>query len=229
MSPRAALIIEHAHAAGVRVVITFESFGAKQETRSSCEGGVPRYGRGRGDGIRRGPRPLTASTSTWRGLDGADRPAFGLLGDLAGSIHAANPAAECQRGHERECRWRTDGQIALDVGADRSFLMGYAYRVASSPAVGGIAPYTGVGTTLDLVRSLDLYEANGVAPEEILLGLPHYPDDLGDHDGRSARSPPADQRRLRDQACIPAAHRGRGRAAARPDALTTTASSRWPG
>ena len=41
LSPRAATIIEHAHAAGVRVVITFESFGASPQPQVPRQPEVP--------------------------------------------------------------------------------------------------------------------------------------------------------------------------------------------
>ena len=65
-------------------------------------------------------------------------------------------------------------KVAIDAGVDRAFLMGYAYRVASSPTAGAIAPLAGVGTDLDLVQSLDMYDFDGVPPERIILGLPYY-------------------------------------------------------
>jgi spore germination protein YaaH len=174
VSARAATIIEHAHAAGVRIVITFETFGASKNKKllakaayrdtfvSEAAAFVAAHGI---DGVN----------FDLEGLDGADRPAFGqLVGELAGTIHSANPEAEVTVATNASISGARMAKVALDAGADRAFLMGYAYRVAGSPDVGGIAPYTGVGTTLDLVRSLDLYEANGVAPEEIILGLPYY-------------------------------------------------------
>ena len=218
MSPRAATIVEHAHAAGVRVVITFESFGAsknkkflaKAAYRATFVAAATAFVAAHG---------LDGLNLDVEGLDGADRPAFGLLvGDLAGSIHAANPAAEVSVATNANVSGARMAKIALDVGADRSFLMGYAYRVASSPAVGGIAPYTGVGTSLDLVRSLDLYEVNGIAPEEILLGLPYYGMTWATttNEVHAPRQPTSAG--FGTGPCVPAAHRGRGRAAARPDA-----------
>ena len=174
MSPRAATIIEHAHAAGVRVVITFESFGASKNKKFLAKPGQRATFVAEASAFV-AAHGLDGLNLDVEGLDGADRPNFGLLvGDLAGSIHAANPSAEVSVATNANVSGARMAKIALDVGADRAFLMGYAYRVASSVATGGIAPYTGVGTALDLVRSLDLYEVNGVAPEEIILGLPYY-------------------------------------------------------
>jgi spore germination protein YaaH len=173
-SPRADTIIQHAHAAGVRVVITFESFGTSKNKKflakaayrdafvSEAAAFVATHGI---DGVN----------LDMEGLDGVDRPAFGeLVGELAGTIHTANPEAEVSVATNANVSGARMARVALAAGADRAFLMGYAYRVASSPASGGIAPYTGVGTTLDLNESLDLYEVNGVASEEIILGLPYY-------------------------------------------------------
>ncbi len=173
-SPRADTIIQHAHAAGVRVVITFESFGtsknkkflAKAAYRDAFVAEAAAFVVTHGiDGVN----------LDLEGLDGVDRPAFGeLVGTLAGTIHTANPEAEVSVATNANVSGARMARVALAAGADRAFLMGYAYRVASSPATGGIAPLTGVGTALDLVESLDLYEANGVASEEIILGLPYY-------------------------------------------------------
>ncbi len=63
---------------------------------------------------------------------------------------------------------------AVSAGADRAFLMGYSYRVGSTVTTGSVAPITGVGTTLDLVASLDLYAAAGVPADRIILGLPYF-------------------------------------------------------
>ena len=174
MSDVATAIIDHAHAAGVRVVITFESFGSGHNhkflaspaarTRFVTEALALMAERG-ADG---------ANIDT-ESLAGADRPAWGLLvAEFATAAHKADGNAEVSVSVNGNVSGARMAALALSSGADRAFLMGYAYRVASSPTTGSISPMTGTGTTLDLGRSLDLYAANGVAPEKIILGLPYY-------------------------------------------------------
>ncbi len=174
LSPRAATIIEHAHAAGVRVVITFESFGASRNHKflvnpkyqatfvAEARQFVAAYG-------------IDGLNLDMEGLEAADRPAYGeLLATLAAAIHADNPAAEVSVATNANVSGARMAKVAIDAGVDRAFLMGYAYRVASSPAAGAIAPLSGVGTDLDLIQSLDMYDFAGVPPERIILGLPYY-------------------------------------------------------
>ena len=174
LSPRAATIIEHAHAAGVRVVITFESFGATRNHKFLASAAY------RARFVDEAARFVTTHgidglNLDMEGLEAADRPNFGILLEaLAMAVHADNPASEVSVSTNANVSGARMARVAIDAGVDRAFLMGYAYRVASSPSAGGIAPFTGVGTTLDLVRSLDLYAANGVPPERIILGLPYY-------------------------------------------------------
>ncbi|HEX7473961.1 MAG TPA: glycosyl hydrolase family 18 protein [Candidatus Limnocylindrales bacterium] len=174
LSPRAATIIEHAHANGVRVVVTFESFGVARNHKflasvparttfvTEASAFVAAHG-------------LDGLNLDIEGLDGVDRPAFGLLaGATATAIHAADPASEISVAVNGNVSGARMAQIALAAGVDRAFLMGYAYRVAASPSAGAIAPFSGIGTPLDLVKSLDLFEANKVPAERIILGLPYY-------------------------------------------------------
>ncbi len=65
-------------------------------------------------------------------------------------------------------------KVAADAGADRIFLMGYDYRVASS-SPGASAPLDRSDGGLRSLRwSLDLYETLGVPADRLLLGLPLY-------------------------------------------------------
>ena len=173
-SARGATIIDHAHAAGVRVVITFEAFGearnhallASAKARSAFVTQAAAFVSEHG---------LDGLDLDMEGLAAADRPAFGqLVGALATAVHGADPAAEVSVATNANVSGARMAQVALAAGADRAFLMGYAYRVAASATAGAIAPLTGVGTTLDLVQSLDLYAANAVPPERVILGLPYY-------------------------------------------------------
>ena len=65
-------------------------------------------------------------------------------------------------------------KVAADAGADRIFLMGYDYRVASS-SPGASAPIDRSDGGLRSLRwSLDLYQTLGVPADRLLLGLPLY-------------------------------------------------------
>jgi spore germination protein YaaH len=65
-------------------------------------------------------------------------------------------------------------RVAADAGADRIFLMGYDYRVASS-SPGASAPLDRSDGGLRSLRwSLDLYDTLGVPTDRLLLGLPLY-------------------------------------------------------
>ncbi len=64
---------------------------------------------------------------------------------------------------------------AADAGADRIFIMGYAYRTTSSNP-GAIAPLVGRSSPsgLDLRWTVDRYAAEGVPLGRTILGLPYY-------------------------------------------------------
>jgi spore germination protein YaaH len=174
MSDRATTIIDHAHAAGVRVVITFESFGSTHNHRFLPNATAR-------------ARFVTQATAlvAARGIDGAnldvenvsaaDVPAFGqLVGATASALHGANRAAEVTVSTNGNVSGAVMAALAVSNGADRAFLMGYSYRVGSSATTGSNSPVSAVGTPLDLSTSLDLYDAASVPPERILLGLPYF-------------------------------------------------------
>ena len=99
------------------------------------------------------------------GLEAADRPAFGeLVATLSAAIHADDPAAEVSVATNANVSGARMAKVAIDAGVDRAFLMGYAYRVASSPAAGAIAPFTGVGTTSISSRASTCTRRTGSRP-----------------------------------------------------------------
>jgi spore germination protein YaaH len=174
MSDRATTIIDHAHAAGVRIVITFESFGTTHNKRFLPNATArARFVTQAAD--------LVAS----RGIDGANLdienvpaanvPEFGqLVGATASAIHGADAAAEVTVSTNGNVSGAVMAALAISSGADRAFLMGYSYRVGSSATTGSVSPVSAVGTPLDLSTSLDLYDAASVPPDRILLGLPYF-------------------------------------------------------
>jgi hypothetical protein len=64
-------------------------------------------------------------------------------------------------------------RAALEAGADRAFLMGYAYRGPTSATVGSISPIISDGR-LDLRESLAMYRENDVPLDHVIVGLPAY-------------------------------------------------------
>ncbi len=67
----------------------------------------------------------------------------------------------------------TMARMALSAGADRAFMMGYAYRSRGSSPVGSISPFDHP-TDLDLRESLALYRDRGVPMDQVIIGLPAY-------------------------------------------------------
>ena len=174
MSEQATTIIDHAHAAGVRTVITFESFGSSHNHKflSNPAARTRFVADAIGLMTERGADGANLDTET---LEAADRPNWGLLvAEFSSAAHRADAGAQVSVAVNGNVSGARMAAVALNAGADRAFLMGYSYRVGASPTTGSIAPMSGTGTSLDLGLSLDLYEANGVAPERIILGLPYY-------------------------------------------------------
>jgi hypothetical protein len=65
-------------------------------------------------------------------------------------------------------------KTAIDVGAERVFMMGYDYRVGGSEPGAESPILRSDGGDKSLTWSLDLYVAAGVPPERTYLGLPLY-------------------------------------------------------
>ena len=174
MSDLATTIIDHAHAAGVRVVITFESFGATHNHRFLSDPAARERFVGQATTLI-ADRGIDGANLDVEGMAGADRAAFGtLVGAVAGAIHGADPASEVTVAVNGNVSGARAAAVAVAAGADRAFLMGYSYRVGSTITTGSVAPITGVGSTLDLVASLDLYAAAAVPADRIILGLPYF-------------------------------------------------------
>lgn len=167
-------LITEAHDRGTRVELVYTSFGSRRNTRLFED--VERQ-----DAVIESLVDLVDET----GADGINVdvevldptlvPAFGLFverlriaaveqdGDATVSVATgAGPTGAAM------------AKVAADAGADRIFLMGYDYRVASS-SPGASAPLDRSDGGLRSLRwSLDLYETLGVPPDRLLLGLPLY-------------------------------------------------------
>jgi hypothetical protein len=164
--------IAAAHAAGVRVALSFTSFGLAKNTAFF---GLP-------SAQATFMSEATALVSKL-GLDGADldveligSASFGAYAAVAGGLRSAlrskNPVATVSVATNGNTSGAKMAAAALRAGADRAFLMGYSYRTAGS-APGPIDPLARP-SGLSLQASLGLYAAAGVPLDHVLLGLPLY-------------------------------------------------------
>ncbi len=170
----ATLLIERAHAAGVRVEITVTSFGTAKNAAFFS------------DPVAQATAiAQTADLVTARGADGVNVDVeliegtyfdeYGsFLAALGSVLVARNPYARVTVATNANTSGARMAKWATDSGADVAFLMGYNYRGASSSPVGSISPYVRADGGLSLSRSLDLYAEYGVPPGRIVLGLPYY-------------------------------------------------------
>lgn len=171
---RAAAIIDHAHQAGVRVVITFESFGTRHNHRFLASAAA------RATFVREA-LALVERLGTdgadldIEELDTVDRTPYRLLvAEYASASHGADPASEVSVATNANVSGARMAADALAGGADRAFMMGYAYRVAATNTTGSVAPLAAIGVRLDLAASLDLYASNAVPMDRVILGLPYF-------------------------------------------------------
>jgi GH18 family chitinase len=165
--------VSAAKAAGVRVLLSFTSFGA---TKNAAFFASPT--------ARANFVTEAAAFVAARGLDGADLDVELISGtyfDAYASTAGALRTALRKTDPDALVTVATNGNVsgarmaakAIAAGADRAFLMGYAYRTAGS-APGVIDPLSRTGTSLSLNRSLDLYVQYGAPLNRVILGLPLY-------------------------------------------------------
>ena len=170
----AATVIAKAHAAGVRVDLTFTSFGFEKNNAFFRNPGA----------MAAGVASLTALVNQL-GLDGVsvdveslnnqDFAAYGVfVGQLRAALRATNPAARVNVATNAVLSGTGMANQALANGADRVFIMGYNYRGAGSNPAGSIAPIERADGGVSLSTSAALYASKGVPADRIVLGLPYY-------------------------------------------------------
>lgn len=174
LGPRATALITEAHARGIRVLVSFASSGYTNNARLFGDPAA----------TERFVREASALVQA-RGLDGADMDIelidgaqFDAYAATAGALKAAlvasDPGARVMVATNGNRSGARMAKRAIAAGADRAFLMGYAYRGPTSSPVGSISPLQRADGGLDLRASLALYEQRGVPIDQVILGLPAY-------------------------------------------------------
>ena len=166
-------IITAAHAHGIRVLVSFTMGGyANNDALFGDPAALDRF------------IAEAVALIRLRSLDGADmdvelikRPRFAAYAETAGRLKAAllagDPNARVTVATNGAASGSRMASMALAAGADRAFLMGYAYRGRGSSPVGSISPIAMVDG-LDLRDSLDLYAKRSVPLDRVIVGLPAY-------------------------------------------------------
>ena len=168
-------LVATAKARGVRVELTFTSFGydknaaffgdpARQETLiAELRALVLDVG---ADGVN---VDVELIKGTWFAAYGA------FVANLRAALQVDNPAASVSVATNANTSGAQMAKRAADAGADRIFIMGYAYRTTSSNP-GAIAPLVGRSSPsgLDLRWTVDRYALEGVPLGRTILGLPYY-------------------------------------------------------
>ncbi len=98
-----------------------------------------------------------------------------FLANLGAALRTDNPAATLSVATNAAVSGARMAKRAANAGVDRIFIMGYAYRSAGSNP-GAIAPLVGRTSPsgLDIRWTLDRYALEGVPLGRVLLGLPYY-------------------------------------------------------
>ena len=167
-------LIAAAHGRGVRVEITFTSFGltknssffANQARQATTIAALRALVRAVGaDGVNVDVESLK---NEWFVAYGQ------FVGRLRAALRADNPRATVSVATNGALSGAWMARRAAINGADRIFIMGYSYRSAGSNP-GAIAPLDSRGSPrgLDLRWTLDTYAAEGVPMGRVLLGLPY--------------------------------------------------------
>ena len=167
-------LIAAAHGRGMRVEVTYASFGPDRNRRFLEDAGLQ-------------AKVIASLVALVRdlGVDGVDVdiesvdpilvPAYGaFVADLRNALRAGDSSLTVSAATGAHALGAAMAVAAAQAGADRIFLMGYDYRTGRSEP-GATAPLDrSDGDPATLRSSLDLYAALGVPAERLLLGLPLY-------------------------------------------------------
>lgn len=167
-------LIREAHALGMRVDLTFSSFGQARNQAlfsdlaaqdSVIEGLVSLAGKLGADGLDIDVESLNPVLV----------PAYGaFVGRARDALVAANPSGRVTVATTAHVIGAAMAEAAVEAGADRVFMMGYDYRI-STDEPGAEAPIARRdGDDRSLPWSLDLYASLGVPVQRTILGLPLY-------------------------------------------------------
>ena len=140
MSATGTQIIEHAHARGVRIHITFQSFGSAHNTAlfGSPTALATFVTEARALMRQRGADGANLDIES---LPSADWPAFaGVVKSLRAKARKDNPIARISVATYPSAAGATLAKMATDAGADRVFIMAYNYRTALANPVGSTDP-----------------------------------------------------------------------------------------
>ena len=174
MSDLATQIIDKAHAAGIRTVITFQSFGTTKNAAFFSNAAAQATFVNQAVALM-AVRGADGANLDVEGLAGTYFPAYGALtGALRSAAMAVNPIATISVATNGNTSGAKMAAVAIANGADRAFLMGYSYRTSGSNPVGSIDPLVRAGGGLSLSTSLDLYASYGVPLDRVLLGIAYY-------------------------------------------------------
>jgi spore germination protein YaaH len=168
-------IIATATSRGVRAEIVFSSFGLAKNAAFFADPAAQArtIGELRALVTQVGARGVNVDVES---LSGTLFPAYATFcGRLRQALQKDDPTSTVTAATNGNLSGARMAKAALDVGVDRAFLMGYAYRSSGSQP-GAIAPLDRRDslTSLDLRRSLALYAAAGVPFDRLILGLPLY-------------------------------------------------------
>jgi putative cell wall-binding protein len=170
----AATIVNHAHAAGVRVDLTVTSFGYDKNAAFFTNPAAMAAAAGAISGLVQS-EGLDGVNLDVENLYNENFAAYGtFVGQLRSALRSWNPAARVSVATNGSVSGAGMAIQALANGADRVFIMGYSYRTAGTSPAGSISPIVRADGDKSLTWTLDLYASRGIAADRLLLGLPYY-------------------------------------------------------